>query len=329
LPAYIDYFEEDGALYLVMQQIEGESLAALRARGAVLGLVDVWRFLRDASVVLDYLHGRAPPVIHRDIKPGNVIRRPDGSFAFVDFGSVRDKLKPAGGSTVVGTFGYMAPEQFQDLPHRGLAIDVPLALGGHAPPELVHALRVMLDPDPDQRARRIAPLLPEAAASRAERSNRRQRPGARSRRSRRPRAASSHPLATPLFVLLFLTFGLIGARLAVAVALRVIVPALLLALAILFGPGLRRAARGVMQAGARAMAALDRAQRAVHRGRRADVIDTDGYEVADGDRKTQPRSRARVRIDSSDEAKDTGDSGEDSTASHGRNTRRSRRFVDD
>src|SRR4029077_17032967 len=136
------------ALYLVMEKIEGESLAALRARSATLSEAEVVRLLQDAADVLDYLPGRAPPVIHRDIKPGNVIRRPDGSFAFVDFGAVRDKLRPEGGSTVVGTFGYMAPEQMQgralpasdvyaigatavsmltgcepeELPHRGLAI---------------------------------------------------------------------------------------------------------------------------------------------------------------------------------------------------------------
>ena len=193
LPAYVDHFEEDGALYLVMEKIEGESLAELRRRGAVLGEDEVQRFLRDASEVLDYLHGRAPPVIHRDLKPGNVIRRPDGTFAFVDFGAVRDKLRPKGGSTVVGTFGYMAPEQVQgralpasdvyaigatalsmltgsepeDLPHRGLAIDVRAALrqsgGARASMRLAPVLEKMLDPDPDRRASRIAPLLSDGA----------------------------------------------------------------------------------------------------------------------------------------------------------------------
>ena len=73
------------------------------------------RLLGDASSVLAYLHGRSPPVVHRDIKPANLtFRRPDGSYAFVDFGAVtKDNLRPEGGSTVVGTFGFMAPEQFQ------------------------------------------------------------------------------------------------------------------------------------------------------------------------------------------------------------------------
>lgn len=181
LPVYVEHFEEEGALYLVMEKIEGETLASLRRRGATLSPTHVARFLADADSVLQYLHSRVPPIIHRDIKPGNVILRQDGSFAFVDFGSVRDRLKPEGGSTVVGTFGYMAPEQFQgralpasdvyavgatalslvtgrepeDLPHRGLAIDVRAALGQGAEPWLLRALSAMLEPDPDRRATRV------------------------------------------------------------------------------------------------------------------------------------------------------------------------------
>jgi Protein kinase domain len=185
LPKYVDHFEQDGVLYLAMEKIEGESLAAMQKRGAQLSETDVIRLLRDASEVLDYLHGREPPVIHRDLKPGNVLRRPDSTFAFVDFGAVRDKLRPGGGSTIVGTFGYMAPEQFQgralpasdvyaigatalsmlvgrqpeELPHRGLAIDVRAALGDRGDGRLAEALRLMLDPDPDRRPARIAPVL--------------------------------------------------------------------------------------------------------------------------------------------------------------------------
>ena len=182
LPAYFEHFEEDGALFLVMEKIEGESLGVMKRRHAVLSEKEVRRLLADAADVLRYLHQRTPPVIHRDLKPGNVIRRPDGSFAFVDFGAVRDRLRPEGGSTVVGTFGYMAPEQFQgralpasdvyaigataltmltgqepeDLPHKGLAVDVRAAIGKTASAELVEILCAMLEPDPDRRA----PVVP-------------------------------------------------------------------------------------------------------------------------------------------------------------------------
>jgi hypothetical protein len=141
--------------------------------------------LREAADCLRYLHGHAPPIVHRDIKPGNVILRPDGSYCLVDFGSVRDRLKPEGGSTVVGTFGFMAPEQFQgragpgsdvyavgatalslvtgrepeDLPHKGLSIDVEGALRGQVDRRLIAALRSMLEPDPDRRAASIDAAL--------------------------------------------------------------------------------------------------------------------------------------------------------------------------
>jgi serine/threonine protein kinase len=185
LPAYVEHFEENGALYLVMERIDGVSLADFRKSGAVFRTDDVKRLLEQAAVVLAYLHSRTPPIIHRDLKPSNVIRRPDGSFAFVDFGAVRDRLRPSGGSTVVGTFGYMAPEQFQgralpasdvyaigatalwmltgeepeDLPHKGLGIDVPTALGRRGSAELVTILSAMLEPDPEKRAQSGAPLL--------------------------------------------------------------------------------------------------------------------------------------------------------------------------
>jgi len=197
LPRYIEHFEEDGALYLVMEKIEGETLAARRRRGAALDRDQVVRFLRDTADCLRYLHGHAPPIVHRDIKPGNVLLRPDGSYCLVDFGSVRDRLKPEGGSTVVGTFGFMAPEQFQgragpasdvyavgatalslltgrepeDLPHKGLAVDVEAALRGQVDRRLIAALRSMLEPDPDRRAASLDDALRSAGLTAAERSS--------------------------------------------------------------------------------------------------------------------------------------------------------------
>ncbi|HEX3344795.1 MAG TPA: serine/threonine-protein kinase, partial [Polyangiaceae bacterium] len=109
VPRYIEHFEEDGALYLVMEKVEGETLEALRKREGGLPEAEVRRFLASADRALTYLHGRGSPVFHRDVKPGNVVRRPDGSYVFVDFGAVSEVLFRRGGSsTIVGTLGYMA-----------------------------------------------------------------------------------------------------------------------------------------------------------------------------------------------------------------------------
>ena len=143
LPRYFAHFEEDGALYLVMEKIEGESLASLQKSSRAMSVAEITRMLEDIGGALRYLHGRAPAVVHRDIKPGNIIRRPDGSFALVDFGAVRDRLRPAGGSTVVGTFGFMAPEQFQGRASSasdvyGLGATALTMLTGTAPEDLPH-----------------------------------------------------------------------------------------------------------------------------------------------------------------------------------------------
>jgi serine/threonine protein kinase len=314
LPAYFDHFEEDGALYLVMEKIEGESLSAMKRAGRTLSEGEVRRFLSDAADVLGYLHRRTPPVIHRDIKPGNVIRRPDGSYAFVDFGAVRDTVKPEGGSTVVGTFGYMAPEQFQgralpasdvyavgataltmltgtepeDLPHKGLAIDVRAALKGRASADLVEILERMLQPDPDQRAGvvpRFDPRRDETSKEpkppktkrerrdekrdekrekkdekrekkeqrRAKRDARRAARVARARgnvaRARRP------PFPVSLLFALGMTIGIV----AVAVATKAVAALVLRLLSVFFArDALRRAAMAVDRAGDVAMARMQR-----------------------------------------------------------------------
>jgi serine/threonine protein kinase len=117
IPRVFDYFQGEGAsatFCIVQEYIDAPSLLERMEAGPMLGQKEIHAIAVGLLDVLEYLHGRAPPVVHRDIKPSNVLLRADGTPALIDFGGVRAAWQPRGaeGATVVGTFGYMAPEQF-------------------------------------------------------------------------------------------------------------------------------------------------------------------------------------------------------------------------
>lgn len=116
IPKVFDFFQESGAsttLYIVQEHIDGPSLQRRMESGPMLGQREIYDLALGVLDILDYLHGRAPPIVHRDIKPSNVLLRRDGRPALIDFGGVCVGWRPPGtaGTTVVGTFGYMPPEQ--------------------------------------------------------------------------------------------------------------------------------------------------------------------------------------------------------------------------
>jgi len=119
IPRYLDYFQIDRDLdrdfYIVQQLVEGKSLAQAIADGWHGSEEDIKQIAEQVLEVLSYLHQLKPPVIHRDIKPQNIILQPNRKIALVDFGAVQDTYRNTqiGGSTVVGTYGYMPPEQFR------------------------------------------------------------------------------------------------------------------------------------------------------------------------------------------------------------------------
>lgn len=126
IPAAIDSFSSGTgrarAFWTVQAYVEGRDLAAECAarRYTVSEVLDI---LAEVLDIVAWLHALSPPVFHRDVKPANLIRDAEGRIHLVDFGAVRDALEGgSGGSTIAGTFGYMAPEQFGGAVGPGLDI---------------------------------------------------------------------------------------------------------------------------------------------------------------------------------------------------------------
>lgn len=116
IPAYVDHFHLDedtsSRLYLVQEYVDGVDLAEALERGLRLTEDEAIEFIAELLEILVYIHSREPPIIHRDIKLANVMRREDGRLALIDFGAARSLLDGSSeGSTVVGTSGYMPLEQ--------------------------------------------------------------------------------------------------------------------------------------------------------------------------------------------------------------------------
>lgn len=117
IPAFRDMFvlPDDAALCLVREWIPGYNLEQFIAQRRT-SEVEVRQLARQLLQTLHYIHSLSPAVIHRDIKPTNIILRPDGTLSLIDFGSVRDVIFADQGASVVGTYGYTPPEQFLGHP---------------------------------------------------------------------------------------------------------------------------------------------------------------------------------------------------------------------
>ncbi|OKH10998.1 serine/threonine protein kinase [Fischerella major NIES-592] len=120
IPKYIDRFEVETELgkgfALVQTYIEARSLQNWIESGRTFSESEIKAIAKQLLEILDYLHSRQPPVVHRDIKPSNILLgdrtgNSPGQIYLIDFGSVQTVVH-SGTRTVVGTYGYMPPEQF-------------------------------------------------------------------------------------------------------------------------------------------------------------------------------------------------------------------------
>ena len=114
LPSIIDVIDMDDSFLIVMDYIEGKSLhAVLKNSGAQpQDMVIQWGI--QLCDVLGYLHSREPAIIYRDMKPANVMLKPNGDVTLIDFGTAREfkNRTMVEDTTCLGTRGYAAPEQF-------------------------------------------------------------------------------------------------------------------------------------------------------------------------------------------------------------------------
>ena len=113
LPSIIDVIDGEGSFLIVMDFIEGKTLKELLEEYGPQPQENVIDWAKQLCDVLGYLHSRKPPIIYRDMKPSNVMLKPDGNVVLFDFGTAREyKITSMEDSTLLGTRGYAAPEQY-------------------------------------------------------------------------------------------------------------------------------------------------------------------------------------------------------------------------
>lgn len=125
LPSIIDVIEDEDRFLIVMDYIQGNSLnSALEEYGAQPQEM-VIQWAKQLCDVLGYLHTRIPPIIYRDMKPANVMLKPDGNVTLIDFGTAREfKEKNLADTRCLGTVGYAAPEQFGGMGQTDARTDI-------------------------------------------------------------------------------------------------------------------------------------------------------------------------------------------------------------
>ena len=125
LPSIIDVIDTDDSFIIIMDYIQGNSLNKALDEFGAQPQENVIDWAKQLCDVLGYLHTRTPAIIYRDMKPSNVMLKPDGNVMLIDFGTAREfKEKNLADTTCLGTVGYAAPEQFGGMGQTDARTDI-------------------------------------------------------------------------------------------------------------------------------------------------------------------------------------------------------------
>ena len=125
LPSIIDVIDTDESFIIIMDYIQGNSLNKALEEFGAQPQENVIEWAKQLCDVLGYLHSRQPPIIYRDMKPANIMLKPDGNVTLIDFGTAREfKEKNLADTTCLGTVGYAAPEQFGGMGQTDARTDI-------------------------------------------------------------------------------------------------------------------------------------------------------------------------------------------------------------
>lgn len=113
LPRIVDIIDGPESLCVVMDYIEGITLQKVMKMQGPPAQEVVAAWMLDICEVLDYLHNLSPPIIYRDLKPANIMLRPDGTIRIIDFGIAREYREGFDDTVCLGTKGYASPEHFE------------------------------------------------------------------------------------------------------------------------------------------------------------------------------------------------------------------------
>lgn len=150
-----DHFHEEGRHYLLLEYVRGQDLRQLVKQNGPQPTTHVVKWAHEIAGILNYLHEQAPPIIHRDLTPENIVLNENGSVKLIDFGAANEFVGTATG-TLVGKQAYMAPEQLRG---KASTLSDIYALGG-----TLHYLLTAKDPEPlsESSPRELRPDVPEA-----------------------------------------------------------------------------------------------------------------------------------------------------------------------